>query len=184
MSDPFFPARVAVELAEPDFQGCMDFGRLLKAGSALLNRGRLRRGCSRKPARSTGTGVRSSPTGQASIASSSASTSRCRSCGTNISSANRRAIATSAFCELYRGWEGKLSATMRQSPVGGDKLFGDYAGDTVPVIVDPLTGKARQARIFVAGMSQTTWRMIYDLAIQPGWHRPATTRRGSTTAAT
>jgi hypothetical protein len=40
----------------------------------------------------------------------------------------------SRFCELYRSWEGKLSVTMRQSHVGGDKLFVDYAGDTVPVI--------------------------------------------------
>src|SRR5207249_11771171 len=37
----------------------------------------------------------------------------------------------SRFCELYRIWEGKLSVTMRQTHVGGDKLFVDYAGDTV-----------------------------------------------------
>jgi transposase len=36
--------------------------------------------------------------------------------------------------------------------VGGDKLFVDYAGDTVPVIVDRLTGELRQAQIFVAVM--------------------------------
>src|SRR5262245_9368489 len=29
----------------------------------------------------------------------------------------------SQFCALYRNWEGKLSVTMRQSHVGGDKLF-------------------------------------------------------------
>ena len=28
----------------------------------------------------------------------------------------------SRFCELYRVWEGKLSVTMRQTHVGGDKL--------------------------------------------------------------
>jgi transposase len=28
---------------------------------------------------------------------------------------------------------------MRQTHVGGDKLFVDYAGDTVPVIIDRLT---------------------------------------------
>ena len=39
---------------------------------------------------------------------------------------------------------------MHQTHVGGDKLFVDYAGDTVPVIVDRLTGEARQAQIFVA----------------------------------
>ena len=41
----------------------------------------------------------------------------------------------SRFCELYRSWEGKLSVTMRQTHVGGDKLFVIYAGDSVPVIV-------------------------------------------------
>ena len=39
---------------------------------------------------------------------------------------------------------------MRQTHAGGDKLFVDYAGDTVPVIVDRLTGKTRPAQIFVA----------------------------------
>ena len=47
----------------------------------------------------------------------------------------------SRFCELYRLWESKLSITMRQIQVAGDKLFMDYAGDTVPVIVDGLTGE-------------------------------------------
>ena len=65
----------------------------------------------------------------------------------------------SRFCELYRSWEGKLSVTMRQTHVGGDKLFVDYAGDTVPVIVDRLTGETRQAQIFVAvlGASNLTY---------------------------
>ena len=44
----------------------------------------------------------------------------------------------SRFCELYRSWASRLSVTMRQSHIGGDKLFVDYAGDTVPVIVDRL----------------------------------------------
>jgi transposase len=48
----------------------------------------------------------------------------------------------SRFCELYRGWEGRLSVTMRQSHAGGDKLFVDYAGDGVPA-VDRLTGEVR-----------------------------------------
>src|ERR1700738_1600827 len=39
---------------------------------------------------------------------------------------------------------------MRQTHAGGDKLFVDYAGDTVPVIVDRLSGKVRPAQIFVA----------------------------------
>jgi transposase len=54
----------------------------------------------------------------------------------------------SRFCELYRGWEGRLSVTMRQSHAGGDKLFVDYAGDGVAV-VDRLSGEIRPAQIFV-----------------------------------
>src|SRR5215468_11340602 len=49
----------------------------------------------------------------------------------------------SRFCELYRGWASRLSVTMRQNHAGGDKLFVDYAGDAVPVIVDRLTGQVR-----------------------------------------
>jgi len=56
----------------------------------------------------------------------------------------------SRFCELYRGWEARLSVTMRQSHLAGEKLFVDYAGDTVPVVIDRLTGQTRSAQIFVA----------------------------------
>ncbi len=50
----------------------------------------------------------------------------------------------SRFCELYRGYEAKLSPTMRQTHIAGDKLFVDFAGVTVPVIVDRLKGETRQ----------------------------------------
>jgi hypothetical protein len=66
----------------------------------------------------------------------------------------------SRFCELYRVWEGKLSVTVRQTHVGGDKLFVDYAGDTVPVIVDRLTGEVRQAQIFVAVMGASNFTYV------------------------
>jgi transposase len=38
----------------------------------------------------------------------------------------------SRFCELDRNWASRLSVTMRQAHIGGDELFVDYAGDTVP----------------------------------------------------
>jgi transposase len=38
------------------------------------------------------------------------------------------------------------------------KLFVDYAGDTVPVIIDRLTGKMRPAQIFVAVPRAATGR--------------------------
>src|SRR5438094_704231 len=93
----------------------------------------------------------------------------------------------SRFCELYRSWEAKLSVTMRQTHVGGDKLFVDYAGDTVPVIVDRLTGEVRQAQIFVAVMGassftyvEATWTQA--LGDRIGAHtagRPASAKVGS-----
>jgi transposase len=63
----------------------------------------------------------------------------------------------SRFCELYRGWAGRLSVTMRQTHAGGDKLFVDYAGDTVPVIIDRLTSKTRPAQVFVAVMGASNF---------------------------
>src|SRR3954465_4821386 len=65
----------------------------------------------------------------------------------------------SRFCELYRGWASRISVTLRQTHAGGEKLFVDYAGDTVSVIVDRLTGKTQPAQIFVAvlGASNFTY---------------------------
>ena len=51
----------------------------------------------------------------------------------------------SRYCELYRAWEGQLSVTMRQSHAAGDKLFVDYAGDGVPVVICRPTGERRTA---------------------------------------
>ena len=49
----------------------------------------------------------------------------------------------SRFCDLYIDWRRGVSATMRQTHVGGEKLFVDYAGDTVPVF-DGATGEERE----------------------------------------
>lgn len=56
----------------------------------------------------------------------------------------------SRWCDLFRGWEGRLPVTMRQSHAGGEKMFVDYAGDKVPVVVDRRTGEVRDAHLFVA----------------------------------
>lgn len=44
----------------------------------------------------------------------------------------------------------KLPVTMRQDHAAGEKLFVDHAGDTVSVVIDRLSGKTRQAHLFVA----------------------------------
>ena len=70
----------------------------------------------------------------------------------------------SRFCELYKGWEGRLPVTMRQAHVAGERLFVDYAGAGVPIVIDRLTGEMRKAQIFVAVLgassftyAQATW---------------------------
>src|SRR6266542_3971522 len=57
----------------------------------------------------------------------------------------------SRWCELYRGWEGRLSPTMRQSHLAGERMFVDYAGQTVELF-DGRTGEIRAAQVFVAVM--------------------------------
>jgi transposase len=74
--------------------------------------------------------------------------------------ANPEGYRYSRFCGLYRSWEAKLSVTMRQTYMAGDKLFVDYAGDTVPVIVDRLSGEVRQAQIFVAVMGASNFTYV------------------------
>lgn len=49
----------------------------------------------------------------------------------------------SQFCELYRHWAKTLNPPMRLSHKGGEELFVDYAGQTVPV-VDVETGEIPQ----------------------------------------
>jgi transposase len=65
-------------------------------------------------------------------------------------------MATAAGCDLYRTWEGRLSPTMRQAHPAGERLFVDYAGQTVEV-VDGRTGEVRQAQVFVAAMGASSY---------------------------
>jgi transposase len=62
----------------------------------------------------------------------------------------------SRFCDLYREWLKLVSPTMRQTHVAGEKLFVDWAGDTVPVF-DAATGVQRRAQIFVAVLGASNY---------------------------
>src|ERR1700761_2697630 len=80
----------------------------------------------------------------------------------------------SRFCDLYAAWRGRLSPTMRQSHPLGERLFVDYAGQTIEVI-DAITGEVRRAQIFVAalGASNLTYaeaRWTQGLADWIGCH--------------
>ncbi len=75
----------------------------------------------------------------------------------------------SRFCELFGGFARRLSPTMRQDHVAGDKVFVDYSGKKI-TIVDPVTGELREAEIFVAVLgasnftyAEATWtQMLSD----------------------
>jgi transposase len=80
----------------------------------------------------------------------------------------------SRFCDLYAAWRGRLSPTMRQSHPLGERLFVDYAGQTVEII-DAISGEVRTAQIFVAalGASNLTYaeaRWTQGLADWIGCH--------------
>jgi hypothetical protein len=76
----------------------------------------------------------------------------------------------SRFCELYGEWRKRLSPTMRQTYVAGDKLFVDWAGGTVPII-DPMTGEMHEAHLFVAvlGASSYTYAEARWSETLPDW---------------
>jgi transposase len=74
------------------------------------------------------------------------------------------------FCDQYRAWSAKLDVVMRQEHRAGEKLFVDYAGQTVEV-VDRRTGEVRQAQIFVAvlGASNYTYAEATWTQQLPDW---------------
>ena len=75
--------------------------------------------------------------------------------------ANPGGYRYSRFCDLYREWEGRLPVTMRQTHAAGERLFVDYAGDGVPVVIDRLTGEIRNAQIFVAVLGASSFTFAH-----------------------
>jgi hypothetical protein len=56
---------------------------------------------------------------------------------------------------------------MRQTHVAGEKLFVDFAGDTVPVF-NAVTGEARESKIFVAVLGASNYKARFSEAL-PEW---------------
>ena len=71
-------------------------------------------------------------------------------------SANPLAYKYTSFCIKYREFAKAQQRSMRQVHVAGEKLFVDYAGDTVP-IVDAATGEITRAQIFVAVLGASNY---------------------------
>ena len=79
-------------------------------------------------------------------------------------------FAYSWFCQHYRRWVDRLDTVMRQTHRVGEKLFVDYAGQTVGV-VDRQTGEIREAQVFVAvlGASNYTYAEATWTQSLPDW---------------
>jgi transposase len=78
--------------------------------------------------------------------------------------------AYSWFCERYSDWRKRISPTMRQTHLAGEKLFVDWAGDTMPVF-DPITGEEYCTHIFIAalGASNYTYAEARWTETLPDW---------------
>jgi transposase len=84
--------------------------------------------------------------------------------------ANPDGYQYSQFCNLYRQWVKKLDLTLKQEHRAGEKLFIDYAGQTVS-IVDPKTGEITEAQIFVATLGASNYTFAEASLAQdlPSW---------------
>jgi len=60
------------------------------------------------------------------------------------------------FCERYRAWLGKIDVVMRQTHVAGEKLFVDWAGDSLTV-VDAASGEVSPAYLFLAVLGASNY---------------------------
>jgi transposase len=60
------------------------------------------------------------------------------------------------FCTTFEAWKKRVRPSMRQTHVGGEKVFVDFAGDTIDIF-DPITGEARAMKLFVAAMGASNY---------------------------
>src|SRR4030042_6690735 len=76
----------------------------------------------------------------------------------------------SQFCKLYHQWVKKLDICLRQENRAGEKLFVDYAGQTLPV-QNPLSGEIQEAYLFVATLGASHYTFVEATFSQdlPSW---------------
>jgi len=70
----------------------------------------------------------------------------------------------SRYCDLYRGWLRRQEVVLRQEHRAGEKLFVDFAGDTIPIHqgADPVM----EAAIFVAVLGASNYTYAEATATQ------------------
>jgi transposase len=76
---------------------------------------------------------------------------------------NPDALGYSQFCNLYREWTKKLDVVMRHEHKAGERLFTDFAGDTIPIYKRATTMVDFDANLFVSAMGIST--LIYAEAL-------------------
>lgn len=83
----------------------------------------------------------------------------------------RNSPSYSHFCYCYREWKTHLDVWMRQPHKAGEKLFVDYAGQTMPVLLSRSTGEIGEVQIFVAtlGASNMTYTEATWTQTLPDW---------------
>ena len=76
----------------------------------------------------------------------------------------------SRFCELYDRWEGTLDPVLRQVHPPGEKMFVDWAGQTIPIYTS-TDGTAASAFLFVAvlGASNKTFAEAFPNQKLASW---------------
>src|SRR3984885_10531061 len=83
--------------------------------------------------------------------------------------ANPSGYAYSWYCELYREWQRQVDVVLRQEHRAGEKMFVDYAGQTVPV-TDRKSGEVRQAQVFVAVLGASNYTYAEATWTQNLWY--------------
>ena len=71
----------------------------------------------------------------------------------------------SRFCELYRRWQRKQDIVLRQEHRAGEKMFLDWAGDTIP-IYDRSAAEPQPASLSVAALGASSYTFARATANQ------------------
>ena len=75
----------------------------------------------------------------------------------------------SRFCELYQAWAGTLCPVLRQVHLPGEKMFVDWAGQTMPIYNPDGTESAAQIFVAVLGFSNKTFAEAFPNQQLASW---------------
>lgn len=60
------------------------------------------------------------------------------------------------FCTTFEAWRQRARPSMRQTHIGGEKVFVDFASDTIDIF-DPITGEVRAMKLSVAALGASNY---------------------------